>query len=173
MDWFPRSALEVMFGLEADRFANLAFDDDVIESERGVVYSERRTRVDNDNTGRLYEQMYATAFVAHPYQFPVIGWPSDIEGWTKSDLRTFYRRYYAPNNCTLVVVGDVTAAEIFRLSENYFGPIAPQPPPQPIRTVEPEQSGERRLLIETDAQTPLLHVAFHGGRAGERGIPDP
>jgi len=167
MDWFPRTALEVMFGLEADRFANLAFDDDVIESERGVVYSERRTRVDNDNTGRLYEQVYATAFVAHPYQFPVIGWPSDIEGWTKADLRNFYRRYYAPNNCTLVVVGDVTAAEIFRLSENYFGPIAPQPPPPPIRTVEPDQSGERRLVIETDAQTPLVHVAFHGGRAGD------
>ncbi|MEE4163342.1 MAG: pitrilysin family protein [Woeseiaceae bacterium] len=166
-DWFPRTALEVMFGLESDRFANLAFDDDVIESERGVVYSERRTYVDNDNSGRLYEQMYATAFVAHPYQFPVIGWPSDIEGWTKADLRTFYRRYYAPNNCTLVIVGDVTPGEIFRLAENYFGPIAPQAPPPPIRTVEPEQSGERRLLIETDAQTPLVHVAFHGGRAGD------
>ena len=166
-DWFPRTALEVIFGLEGDRFQNLAFDDEVIESERGVVYSERRTRVDNDNMGRLYEQMLATAFVAHPYQFPVIGWPSDIENWTREDLEDFYRTYYAPNNCTLVVVGDVTPAEVYRLSEVYFGPITAQDAPREILTVEPPQSGERRLTIETDAQAPLLHVAFHAGRAGE------
>ena len=166
-DWFPRSALEVIFGLEGDRFANLDIDDEVVESERGVVYSERRTRVDNDNMGRLFEQMLATAFVAHPYQFPIIGWPSDIENWTRDDLESFYQTYYAPNNCTLVVVGDVTAAEIHRLSEVYFGPIAAQDPPRDVHTVEPEQSGARRLTIETSAQTPLLHVAFHAGRAGE------
>ncbi len=168
-DWFPRSALEVIFSLESDRFANLAFVDEVIESERGVVYSERRTRVDNDNFGRLYEQMIGTAFIAHPYQFPVIGWPSDIESWTREDLEDFYRTYYAPNNYTIVVVGDVSPAEIYRLSENYFGPIAPQDPPGEIRTAEPAQNGERRLVIETDAQTPLLHMAFHAGRAGEPG----
>jgi zinc protease len=166
-DWFPSSALEVIFGLEGDRFANLAFDDDVIESERGVVYSERRTRVDNDNMGRLYEQMLATAFTAHPYQFPVIGWPSDIENWTRDDLEAFYQTYYAPNNCTLVVVGDVTAADVHRLSEVHFGPIAAQDPPRDVHTVEPEQAGERRLVVEASAQTPLLHVVFHGGRAGE------
>ena len=164
-DWFPRSALEVIFGLESDRFANLAFVDEVIESERGVVQSERRSRVDNDNFGRLFEQMFATAFVAHPYQFPVIGWPSDIAAWTKDDLEAFYRRYYAPNNCTLVVVGDVTAAEVFQLTSSYFGPIPPQTPPEPVRTVEPRQEGERRLVVEAVAQTPLLHVAFHGGSA--------
>ncbi|MEM8814199.1 MAG: pitrilysin family protein [Pseudomonadota bacterium] len=166
-DWFPRSALEVIFGLESDRFANLAFDDDVIESERGVVQSERRSRVDNDNTGRLFEQMFASAFIAHPYQFPVIGWPSDIAAWTKDDLETFYRRYYAPNNCTLIVVGDVTAAEIYQLTQNYFGPIPPQDPPAPVRTVEPPQTGERRFVIETEAQTPLLHIAFHAGSAAD------
>ena len=166
-DWFPRSALEVIFGLEGDRFQNLAFDDEVIKSERGVVYSERRTRVDNDNMGRLYEQMLATAFVAHPYQFPVIGWPSDIENWSRDDLEDFYETYYAPNNCTLVVVGDVTPAEIYRLSEVYFGPITAQEPPREIHTVEPQQKGERRITVEADAQAPLLHVAFHAGRAGE------
>ena len=166
-DWFPRSALEVIFGLESDRFANLALVDEVIESERSVVYSERRTRVDNDNFGRLYEQMIGTAFIAHPYQFPVIGWPSDIESWTREDLEDFYRTYYAPNNCTIVVSGDVTAAEIYQLAESYFGPIAAEDPPDDIRTIEPPQNGERRLLVEADAQTPLLHMVFHAGRAND------
>ncbi len=168
-DWFPKSALEVIFGLESDRFQNLAFVDEVIESERGVVYSERRTRVDNDNFGRLYEQMRATAFIAHPYQFPVIGWPSDIENWTREDLEAFYKTYYAPNNVTMVIVGDVTSQEVFRLAESYFGPISAQDPPGDIRTVEPPQLGERRIVVETEAQTPLLHVSFHATRAADPG----
>ena len=87
-DWFPRTALDVVFGLEADRLQNLAIDPDVVESERGVVYSERRTSIDNNNMRKLMEQVEATAFIAHPYQFPVIGWPSDIEAWTQEDLVT-------------------------------------------------------------------------------------
>ena len=79
--------LKTIFELEADRLQNLAIDPDVVESERNVVYSERRLRIDNDNQGRLYEQMLANAFVAHPYQFPVIGWPSDIENWTQYVLK--------------------------------------------------------------------------------------
>ncbi len=166
-DWFPKSALEVIFDLEADRFANLAFDDEVIESERGVVYSERRTRVDNDYFGLLYEQMIAMAFIAHPYQFPVIGWPSDIESWSKDDLVGFYRTYYAPNNGTLVIVGDVTPAEIYNLAESHFGLISPEEPPEPVRTIEPKQAGERRFVIEAESQTPLLHFAFHGASADD------
>ncbi len=165
MDWFPRSALETIFDLESDRLAYLAIDAAVVESERGVVYSERRLRVDNENDGRLQEQVVATAYVAHPYQFPVIGWPSDIESWTQDDLESYFRTYYAPNNLTMVFTGDVTAEEIFTLADQYFGPIPKQEPPQPITTIEPEQSGARRLLIETDAPTPLLHVAFHAGSA--------
>lgn len=164
-DWFPRSALDVIFDLEADRLQNLTSDPEVVDSERGVVYSERRSRIDDDNDGRLFEQMQATAYVAHPYQFPVIGWPSDIEAWTQEDLASYFRTYYAPNNCTMVFVGDVTAEEIFVLAEKYFAPIPTQEPPAPVRTVEPEQSGERRILIEAAAQTPLLHVAFHAGSA--------
>ena len=166
-DWFPAAALETIFDLEADRFENLAIDPDVVESERGVVYSERRMRVDNDNEGRLFEQMFATAFVAHPYQFPTIGWPSDIEGWTQEDLETYYQTYYAPNNCSIVITGDVDMAEVFDLAEDYFGSIDAQDPPLPVRTVEPEQQGVRRLAIEADAQAPLLHVAFHSGAAGD------
>jgi zinc protease len=166
-DWFPRSALTRIIELEADRLQNLAIDPDVVESERSVVYSERRLRIDNDNAGRLYEQMMATAFVAHPYQFPVIGWPSDIENWTQKDLESYFKTYYAPNNCTMVFAGAVSPEEVFQLADKYLRPIPAQAPPPPIRTVEPPQSGERRLLIETDAQTPLLHIAFHAGRAAD------
>ena len=166
-DWFPRSALDVIFDLEADRLANLAIDPEVVEAERGVVNSERRLRVDNDNTGRLFEQMMATAFIAHPYQFPVIGWQSDIDNWTQEDLENFFRTYYAPNNLTMVFAGDVEAEEIFVKADEMFGSIPAQDPPEPVTTVEPEQHGTRRLLIETDTQTPLLHMAFHGTAAAD------
>ena len=166
-DWFPRSALEVIFELESERLQYLAFDPEAIESERGVIVSERRTRVDNNNISKLLEQVRATAYVAHPYQFPIIGWPSDIESWTKEDLERFYKTYYAPNNITMVVVGDVTPEEILDLAEEYLEDIPSQDPPADVRTVEPEQTGERRIVIEADAQTPMLHLAFHAGRAAD------
>ena len=166
-DWFPRSALETIFEIEAERLQNLEFDPEAIESERGVISSERRTTVDNNNSSRLLEQVRATAYVAHPYQFPIIGWPSDIASWTREDLETFYRTYYAPNNITMVVVGDVTPDEIFELAEDYLEDIEAQDPPAAVRTVEPQQQGERRVVIQTDAQTPMLHVAFHGGAAAD------
>jgi zinc protease len=166
-DWFPRSALETVLELEGDRLQNLAIDPDVVESERGVVYSERRLRVDNDNEGRLYEQMLATAFVAHPYQFPVIGWPSDIEGWTQGDLESYFKTYYAPNNCTMVLAGAVSPEQVFQLADRYLRPTPAQAPPPPVRTREPAQSGERRIIIEGDAQAPLLHLAFHAFSASD------
>lgn len=170
-DWFPKTALETVFDLEADRLANLAFVPEVVESERGVVYSERRLRTEDDNEGRLMEQVQATAFLAHPYGNPVIGWPSDIESWTQEDLERFFTTYYAPNNCTLVVVGDVDPDEVFRLAREYFGPIPAQEPPPPIRTREPEQQGERRVVIEADAQTPLLQFAYHALAAADPDMP--
>jgi zinc protease len=171
MEWFPRSALETIFDLEADRLANLAFDPKIIESERGVVYSERRSGIDNDNAGALMEQVQATAFVAHPYQFPVIGWPSDIESWRMEDLQRFFQTYYAPNNATLVVVGAVTPAEVFALAEKYLGPLPSQPAPEPVRTKEPEQLGERRVVVRRLAQAPLLQMAWHGVDAKDADVP--
>ncbi len=170
-DWFPRSALELVFDLEADRLRNLAFDPKVIESERGVVYSERRLSVDDSSFGRLMEQVQATAFVAHPYTNPTVGWPSDIEGWTVDDLKTFFATHYAPNNCTMILVGDVEPKQIFALARKYFEGIPAQPPPPPIRTKEPEQSGERRVVIEAEAQTPLLQFAYHGVAGNDPRVP--
>jgi len=160
-DWFPNTALELMFDMEADRMQNLAFDPKIVESERGVVYSERRTSVDNSNGGLLYEQMRAAAFTAHPYHWPVVGWPSDIEGWTMDDLRAHYKTGYAPNNCVMVVVGDVSEQQVMALTKKYLEPIPSQPPPPPIRTKEPEQIGERRVTVRKQAQLPLQLIAFH------------
>ena len=161
-DWFPSSALSTVFKLEADRLRNLSFDPKIIESERGVVHSERRLGVDDSHFGRLQEQVQATAFLAHPYGIPTIGWPSDIEAWTLEDLKSFYGTYYAPNNCTLVMVGDFDPKSVLALAREAFESIPAQPQPEPIRTKEPEQSGERRVNIVAEAQTPQLQFAYHG-----------
>jgi zinc protease len=144
-DWLPRAALPTVFEVEADRLRNLAFDAKVIESERGVVHSERRLRVDDSYIGRLQEQVQATAFLAHPYQIPTIGWPSDIQSWRIEDLKTFFATYYAPNNCTLILVGDVEPKSVIALARQYFEPIPAHAPPEPVRTQEPRQEGERRV----------------------------
>jgi zinc protease len=160
-DWLPRAALEMVLELESDRIANLAFDPEVIENERKVVYSERQLRVDDSNVALLEEQVQASAFIAHPYRIPTIGWPSDIQSWTMADLQHFYRSYYAPNNCTLLLVGDVEAEEAFALAQRYFEPIPGREPAPPVLTVEPAQRGERRLVLERAGQNPLLHYAYH------------
>ena len=161
-DWMPRAALETVFDLESDRLRNLAFDPKVIESERGVVYSERRLRIEDSTFGRLQEPVQATAFLAHPYGIPTIGWPSDIESWSIDDLKAFYAKGYAPNNCTLVLVGDVDPKTVVPLLRKYFEVIPAHDPPPPVRTKEPEQQGERRVSVVADAQTPLMQIAYHG-----------
>lgn len=170
-DWFPRTALATVFELEADRLQNLAFVPEVVESERGVVYSERRLRVEDDNESKLSEQVQATAFLAHPYGIPVIGWPSDIKAWTLADLQHFFKTYYAPNNCTLVITGDVQPAEVIALARKYFEPIPAQPAAEALRTREPEQEGERRITLEVPAQTPLLQFAYHSPEVTSEQMP--
>jgi zinc protease len=160
-DWFPRSAMPLIFDIEADRIQNLNFDPQKIESERGVVASERRSSVDNDNGGLLEEQLWATAFIAHPYQWPVVGWMSDIEHWTIDDLKHHFAMGYSPSNATMVVVGDVTPEEIFQICEKTIEPIPPHAPPPPVTTVEPPQLGERRLVVHKPAELPLLMIAYH------------
>ena len=170
-DWFPRSATEVVLDLEGNRMAHLSFDPKVVESERGVVYSERRSSVDNDNLGALVEQIDATAFIAHPYHIPTIGWPSDIEGWKIDDLKNYYRTYYAPNNAVMFVTGDVEPNEIFALADKYIGKIPAQPAPTPVTTKEPEQQGERRIELVRPAQAPLLVFAHHAMSGGDADAP--
>jgi zinc protease len=160
-DWFPSSALELMFDMEADRIGDLAFDPKMIESERGVVYSERRSSVDNNNFGLLYELADAAAFEAHPYHWPVLGWPSDIESWTMQDLKNHWNMGYAPNNCVMVIVGDVNFDQVMALSKKFLEPIARRDPPPPVRTKEPEQLGERRVTLSKPAQLPIQMILYH------------
>ncbi len=160
-DWFPSSALELIFDLEADRIQNLSFDPKIIESERGVIASERRMGVDNSNAGLLDEQLSAAAFTAHPYHWPVVGWMSDIENWKLEDLKRHFEMGYSPSNATMVVVGDVTADQIFKLAQKYIEPIPSHAPPPKVTTVEPEQMGERRVTIKKFAQVPLLMIGYH------------
>ena len=160
-DWFPKSALETIFDLEADRIRDLSFDPKVIESERGVVASERRSSVDASNFGILFEQLYATAYTAHPYQWPVVGWMVDIENWKLEDLKHHFEMGYSPSNATMVVSGDVTAEEIFKLAEKYIEPIPSHAPPAPVTTREPEQLGERRAVVNKYAQLPILMLGYH------------
>jgi len=160
-DWFPSSALETMFDMEADRIRDLAFEPKIVESERGVVYSERRSSVDNNNFGLLSELAYAAAFEAHPYHWPVLGWPSDIESWTMEDLKAHFAMGYAPNNCVMVVVGDVKFDNAIALAKRYLEPIPRHDPPPPVRTRDPEQQGERRVTLVKPAQLPLVMALYH------------
>jgi len=170
-DWFPRSSLELVLDLESDRLANLAFVPKVVENEREVVYSERRLRIEDSNPALLEEQVQAAAFVAHPYRIPTIGWPADIKSWTLADLQNFYHTWYAPNNCTLVLVGDLDPEQAFALVEKYYGAIPRGQSTPVVRTTEPEQSGERRLTVERSGQNPLVLLAYHAVAADDARAP--
>jgi zinc protease len=170
-DWVPAGALELVLDLESDRVAHLAFTSEVIESERGVVASERRLRIDDNSHGLLAEQVQAAAFTVHPYRFPTIGWPADIDSWRLEDLQAFYRTYYAPNNLTLTLAGDVDPERAIALARRFFEPIPAQSSPPPVRAVEPEQRCERRVSIRRKAQTPLLQCAYKAPRAADPRAP--
>ena len=159
-DWFPSHALELVLDLESDRVASLTFDPELIESERRVVASERRLRVEDNPHGLLAEQVQAAAFLAHPYRFPTIGWPQDIQSWRLQDLQAFYRTFYAPNNLMLTLAGDVDPEHALARVRRHFEPIAAQPPPAPVRPREPEQLSERRVLIPRNVPAPLLQCAY-------------
>jgi zinc protease len=166
-DWFPPTALETIFDLEADRIRDLAFDPEKIKSERGVVASERRSSVDASNFGILDEQLWAAAYTAHPYQWPVVGWMVDIQSWTMEDLKHHFEMGYSPSNATMVVVGDVTSDQIFQLAQKFIEPIPSHAPPPPVTTQEPEQMGERRVIVRKFAQLPIVMMAYHVSRSSD------
>jgi predicted Zn-dependent peptidase len=165
-DWFPSSSIEVMFDLEADRIANLNFDPKMIESERGVILSERSTGLENNPLEQLWQETQATAYIAHSYQWPVIGWESDIKNWTKEDLENYFHTYYAPNNCVVVISGDVKLNQVKKLAEKYFEPIPAGPKPRSLHTIEPEQTGERRLFVKREVPSPYILITYHVQQTG-------
>lgn len=160
-DWFPASKLGLLFDIESDRMANLAFDTAIIESERGVVHSEWRTDFENSPWEPIGEAVTAAAFEQHPYHWPVLGYETDILHWKKSDLEKYFKTYYAPNNCVAVITGNVTFAEVERLAKQYMEPIPAQPPPPLVHNVEPRQNGERRVMVQRNVTTPYLMISYH------------
>jgi zinc protease len=160
-DWFPASSLETIFNLESDRIAHLTIDPKMVASERGVVLSERSTGLENSNMRALREEVNSVAFSAHPYSWSVIGNESDIKAWTQEDLQRYFTTYYAPNNAVAVIVGDVKADDVKKLATKYFGGIPKRALPPAVRTVEPEQKGERRVFVAKESATSAnLTIAY-------------
>jgi zinc protease len=160
-DWFPVSAMETIFDLEADRIRDLSIDSKMVESERGVVASEKSTGLENSPTAELSELVYATAYTTHSYRWPVVGYFEDIKSWSKEDLETYFKTYYSPNNCVVVVSGAVRFDEVKALAEKYLGSIPKNKAAKPMNLVEPEQKGERRVYIRKEVPTSNMMIAYH------------
>jgi predicted Zn-dependent peptidase len=153
----PSNRTELWFLLESERFAKPVFRE--FYKERDVVREERRMRTESDPQGRLIEMIYTTAFSAHPYRNPPVGWATDILNLRVESARLFFQTYYSPANMTIAIAGDVRPAEIRRLAEKYFGRLPARPAPPLLHTREPEQSGERRGRVMSPSQ-PLMAIAF-------------
>lgn len=153
----PSNRLELWMMLESDRMKDAVFRE--FYSERDVVMEERRLG-ENDPHSELWDVFAATAFQASPYGRPVVGWMSDLEMMTRQEVEAHFKQYYAPNNATAMVVGDVDPVRVEKLAKKYFGRIRAQAPPPAVVTVEPEQKGERRVILEFDANPELL-IGYH------------
>jgi len=152
--------LDLVLELEADRMQNLQIDPKIVTAEREVVIEERRTRTEDDPGGALGEEVSATAFRAHPYGQPIIGWPTDLTRITPEEIRAFYRTYYVPNNALLVMVGDFTAAEALAKVKAAFGGIPRGADPPPVLAVEPPQNSERRVTVQRPAELPIVYLGY-------------
>ena len=152
--------LELCLSLEADRMRNLLLDEDDFLKEVEVVKEERRLRTDDKPTSLTYERFNAVAFVNNPYRKPIIGWMEDLDTMKIDDLREWYRTWYAPNNATLVVVGDVRATQVFSLAKEYFGPLKPAEIPRLKPRREVQQYGIKRVQVKAPARVPFLVMGY-------------
>ncbi len=156
----PKQKLEQMMQLEADRMRHLNLDAKEFAQEAKVVMEERRLRTDDQPQARLFEQLGAVAFQAHPYRVPVIGWMNDLENMTARDARDWYERWYVPNNAFVVVVGDVDHRAVFKLAEKHYGPLKARALPERKPQLEPAQDGPRRLSVKAPAELPIVAMAY-------------
>ncbi|MGA1844290.1 MAG: M16 family metallopeptidase [bacterium] len=154
----PSNRVELWARIESDRMKNPVFRE--FYTERSVVMEERRQSYESQPFRKLMERFLATAFIAHPYRNPIIGWESELRFLDPDDTMTFFRRHYAPNNVVVAVVGDIDPDRFMALMETYFGGIPRQPPVSPLVTKEPDQDGERRIEVIFDAE-PRLIEGYH------------
>jgi zinc protease len=157
----PKDQLRHWLEMEADRMRGINVDDKGFNTEKQVVIEERRLRTEDDPVDFMQEATLAAAYEAHPYQWPVIGWLHDIESISLDDFRNYYHRYYLPNNCTIVLVGDFDAAQALKDIEATFGQLPQGPEPPKVTAKEPKQYGERRVLVHREAQFPFLMMVYH------------
>ena len=157
LEYLPANRLELFMDLESDRMQAPVFRE--FWTERDVIMEERRLG-ENDPDDALSEAFYSVAFSASPYKWPVVGWMSDLQRIDRADLQKYHDINYAPNNAVGVVIGDVNLDQVKKLAEKYFGPIEPKPAPPRLETREPEQKGERRVVLEHTAN-PKLMIGFH------------
>jgi zinc protease len=161
-----RDALDHMLFIEAERMANGLYDPSDVDSERTVIISELQGG-ENDPEQLLDQELTASAFHAHPYRHPTIGWLGDLQVMTREDLYGYYRQHYVPNNATLVIVGDVDADGVLRSAARQFGSIPAGQVSKQRYTPEPQQLGERRLTISKEGTTAYLKVAYHAPAAAD------
>ncbi len=154
----PAKRFPLWVAIESDRMARPVFRE--FYTERSVVLEERRLRVEDNPMGKLYETFLATAFLAHPYRVPTIGWASDVEHLTAPVAREFYDRHYGPGNAVVAIVGDIKADDALRQVSAAFGTLPARPVPPPVVTREPVQHGERRAEVEYDAEPQIL-IGYH------------
>jgi len=155
---FPSNRLELWAYLESERFLHPVMRE--FYKERDVVIEERRMRTDSNPVGRLLEQFITTAFQAHPYQRPTVGWMSDLNSFSATDAQAFFDHYYIPSNMVVAVVGDVKASETMPIIEKYFGRLPSRPTPDERTTTEPPQNSERRVILRGVAQ-PFYLEGYH------------
>jgi zinc protease len=158
---FSSDRINIPIGLEADRMQNLILENKEVLLERNVVMEERRLRYDDDPQNSLFEEVVAASFKVHPYQRPVIGWMSDLKAIERDDLYNYYRTFYTPNNAVIVIVGNVDADEMVKKINSSFGDIPPGPIMKATTTTEPEQKGERRIILRREAELPFIILAYH------------
>lgn len=155
-----KSGLVEVMTMEADRMANLVLTREEFEKEIKVVMEERRWRTEDRATSLLFEQFMASAFISSPVRAPIVGWMSDLEAMTVDDAREWYDQHYLPNNAVIVVAGDVSAEEVFRIAESTYGRLPGKAAPVRKPQEEPEQKGTRRVSLKAPAENPYLLVGF-------------
>jgi len=155
-----KDRIEVSFRLEAERMRKLKIDAAELLKERDVVSEERRMRTDDNPKSLLREAFNATAFVNSPYHHPVIGWMSDINNYEVDDLNDWYQKWYAPNNATVVVVGDVEPEAVYQLAQQYFGPLKPEVIATLKPQIEVEQRGLRSIKVKAPAELPYFMMGW-------------
>jgi len=154
----PSNKLELWAAIESDRMQNAVLRE--FYTERAVVMEERRRSYDADPESKLWETFVASAYLAHPYGQPTIGWMADIENLSRSKAEQFFRSYYAPNNSIVAIVGDINPAATIALVERYFAAIPPGKLVGPVSAEEPKQGGERRIELVAESE-PTLIMGFH------------